>query len=375
MSRFARLLLALTLVAAALVSPLYASPSWTVTRLHPNVSWTESAVFGGFGGQQVGVVLGPNQAAHASLWNGSAESWTDLNPAGASGSYAVKTSGLHQVGFARIGTAAQAGYWTGSAESWVNLNPMNSTESVAYGVSSIYQVGSARVGGVTRASRWSGNADTWEDLHPTIANASVAYGEFDGRQVGDTSFVIPSFPFSWFYRHAALWNGSAASWVDLNPAGASESSAFAIHGDQQVGYASFSVSWRASLWLGSADSWMDLHPAGHFSSVAYDVYDGIQVGSVTNANGLSRASLWRGTSESWEDLSMALSGEWGDSGASSIWSDGDTLYVGGYGLNLLTGNDEALLWSRPVPEPTSYLFFLLAGSAVVTIRHRSNGHR
>lgn len=64
---------------------------------------------------------------------------------------------------------------------------------------------------------------------------------------------------------ASLWSGTAASWVDLTPAGSMQSIAYAASGSQQAGFADVGGIDRASLWSSTADSWVDLHsflPAG-----------------------------------------------------------------------------------------------------------------
>ena len=53
--------------------------------------------------------------------------------------------------------------------------------------------------------------------------------------------------------HASLWSGTADPWVDLNPAGATGSSARAVQGGQQVGVASVAGVSRASLWTGTPE--------------------------------------------------------------------------------------------------------------------------
>ena len=66
---------------------------------------------------------------------------------------------------------------------------------------------------------------------------------------------------------------------------------------------------------------------------------------------MPHASLWHGTAASWVDLSLDLTGSWRDTFARSIWSDGTTLFIVGEGINVAANRTEALLWTRPVPEP------------------------
>ncbi len=58
--------------------------------------------------------------------------------------------------------------------------------------------------------------------------------------------------------------------------------------------------------------------------------------------------LWTGTAASWEELLLPLPGSWSNASADGISSDGTTLYIAGDGRNNATGEDEALLWSRPL---------------------------
>src|SRR5215210_4207854 len=77
--------------------------------------------------------------------------------------------------------------------------------------------------------------------------------------------------------------------TNLHPAGASESYAGGVHAGQQVGSVSFGGGFfRASLWTGTAASWVDLNPAGATSG-AGGVYAGEQVGQAF-VGGTNRAS-------------------------------------------------------------------------------------
>src|SRR5689334_2038601 len=73
-----------------------------------------------------------------------------------------------------------------------------------------------------------------------------------------------------------------AQWTvtNLHPAGAIRSTAYDVHAGQQVGYASIGdwATWHAALWKGTAASFVDLHPVGATRSVAGSAYNGQQVG-------------------------------------------------------------------------------------------------
>ena len=166
-------------------------------------------------------------------------------------------------------------------------------------------------------------------------------GVSGGRQVGYTTVGIAA--------RASLWSGTAASWVDLHPADATDSSASGVSGGQQVGVAYLGTVARASLWTGTAASWVDLTPAGADFSEAQGVDAGQQVGNARFAGGGRRASLWSGTAASWVDLHVFLPAAFGDSEATGISHDGDFTYVVGYGTNSTTGRNEALMWVGMAP--------------------------
>jgi hypothetical protein len=201
------------------------------------------------------------------LWNGTSTSFVDLTPAGATSAEAVATSGGQQVGTVGIGQS-RASLWTGTAASWVDLTPAGATQSSALAVGDGQQGGFALVGGVERASLWSGTAASWIDLNPEGAFLSDVFGIGGGQQVGRA--LVGSF------YSAALWSGSAASYVSLQPAGAEASGAYATSEGRQVGYVIMpNGEPRAALWTGTADSWVDLStflPAGYLSSSALAIW-------------------------------------------------------------------------------------------------------
>jgi hypothetical protein len=57
-----------------------------------------------------------------------------------------------------------------------------------------------------------------------------------------------------------------------------KAAAYAASGGQQAGYAIVGEAYRASLWSGTAASWVDLHPAGSTESFAFAASGGQQAG-------------------------------------------------------------------------------------------------
>ncbi len=360
-----------------------AHASWTVTSLHPTPGEGSSAANGSWGMQQVGYAasgpvgsdLGGHYSPLACLWNSSAASFVSLHPVSAQSSQAYGIDGGQQIGAASFEEPNpgferpyHAGTWNGTAASWVDMHPTGAIRSKAFAGSNGHQVGYAEVTeDQPHASLWHGTAASWTDLNPASASMSTATDIENGQQVGSASFNGKT--------HAGRWSGTAASWVDLHPAGAVESWATATHNGQQVGTARMATGYlHAALWNGSAESWVDLAPTTGkgANSQLLDVWNNWQVGVRDGGQfGLGRASIWNGTADSWEDLSLSLSslpGFWIDSIATGIWSDGTTLFVTGSAFNLDTNQEEALLWSRPIPAPSTTI--LIGCGAIVALRRR-----
>src|SRR5581483_6066174 len=102
------------------------------------------------------------------------------------------------------------------------------------------------------------------------------------------------------------------------------------------------------------------NPGGVTDSVALAIGGGKQVGWAL-VGGVRHASLWRGTADSWFDLSVLLPAGFSSSEARGIFRDDANLSIVGYGHNTLTGRDEALLWSRPVPASSTVVLLGLGG--------------
>jgi len=170
------------------------------------------------------------------------------------------------------------------------------------------------------------------NLHPASAVYSLGYATDGSTQVGE---VYPA-----GIAHAALWQGTAASWVDLHPATASSSTALGVGGGQQAGWRSSAAGiapasgparplrsltstrghhrLRPTTSMSAAggrscEQWHHQRklvdrlrglvgqspPAGPYSSSwAYGVGGGQQVGASVTASRLALRALWTGSAGS-----------------------------------------------------------------------------
>lgn len=101
---------------------------------------------------------------------------------------------------------------------------------------------------------------------------------------------------------------------------------------------------RASLWSGSSTSWVNLHPTGATESRAYGITGNEQVGSAVF--GRLHAGLWRGTAASWVDLQATLPSNYHSSVAYAIWKRGSKTYIAGVAYDVTFSLDRAVLWTR-----------------------------
>lgn len=214
------------------------------------------------------------------------------------------------------------------------LHPGGYSESYGFGASRATQSGIGYIGSTPHALMWSGTAASAIDLNPVGYSQSVAYGNFGTTVVG---FAAPVGSFN----HAVLWNGSAASVVDLNPAGFQSSIANAATTAKQVGAAygtTTNFNNHAFLWGGTAATAVDLNPSGFGTSNATGVSGNIQVGAGTlQSAAASHALMWSGTAASVVDLSPP---GFTESRAAAI--DGNTQV--GSGSFQFAGPSRALLW-------------------------------
>jgi hypothetical protein len=303
------------------------------------------------GGQQVGYSWG-TASSHALLWSGSGSA-IDLHPAGFSFSQAMGTNGTRQVGYGGAIAYGQfhALLWSGTAASAVDLHPAGYTASSAYAIEGNQAVGFAHSPADDRAHAmvWDLTSGLATDLHPVTGfSMSSAYGTDGTRQVGFGE--VTGNPGE---DHALLWFGTAASVIDLHPAGASYSLAMGISGQQIVGQA----NGLAALWDGPTHTYINLG----YQGVAYATNGVQQVGAFS-----SHAALWSGSAASFVDLQQFLPPEFVGSAARGI--DANGVIVGtASGPNGL----QAVLWVPVVPELGGFVGF---GVALAVAASRRRGH-
>lgn len=327
-------------IALASLSPVLLA-QWTATILHPSgFEWSEG--YGGYSNKQVGRAVTAGGASRAGLWTGTAATWVNLHPAGASESFAFDGAGTKQSGFVIISGAERAALWSGTAASFVNLHPAAAIESYVVAIDTATQAGYVNIAGVERACLWSGTAASFVDLHPTGASESVARNVLGAKQVGYAVYAGNA--------HAALWTGTAASFVDLHPAGAVDSVINVLTATKQGGYASFGDEPHAGMWSGTAGSFIDLHPGDYPESYLSDMTDSIQAGSFTEGED-RRACYWTGTAGSMVNLHALLPAGYKASVAHGISTDGSFIYITGVAQETSSQLYRAVVWKRSA-EPT-----------------------
>ncbi|MBC8002293.1 MAG: hypothetical protein H7X97_06865 [Opitutaceae bacterium] len=166
--------------------------------------------------------------------------------------------------------------------------------------------------------------------------------------------------------------------MDLHPAGLPSyggSRVYGLNATTEVGWIETFSSTHAALWHGSAASMVDLNPSGAFSSAAFAIMDGYVAGSATF--GLStHAGIWSGTAASFFDLHAALGPGFTYSQAAAIWMDGANIMVAGSAGG--SGYARAVFWKiTPVPEPSALTLAAIAATALLVSQRGSgmNGAR
>ncbi|HYD01394.1 MAG TPA: GC-type dockerin domain-anchored protein [Phycisphaerales bacterium] len=247
-----------------------------------------------------------------------------------------------------------AALWSGTPGSLVDLHPGPETavHSMIASMDQFTQVGSFLApdnGGGTfgtgRPCMWSGTAASFIDLTPAGFGSGEARGAFGNQQVGAT--------FDNFLGSACMWYGTAESFVSLNPEVALFSAAQCTDGVHQYGVVGILEPIPGlfpARWSGTAESYEVLDipsPESRWGEV-HAVDSGYAVGYVTDNDGLSnsRACVWTGENADFADIHVHLPANLTESNALGVWrhAPSGTAYIVGYGLNSGTGQREAIMW-------------------------------
>lgn len=204
--------------------------------------------------------------------------------------------------------------WNGAPLSVNSLLPtINGELAVNGGISSAKD--GEQGGGVTLtsglpyesiAALWRGTAQSFVSLHPKGAHSSHVNAVGGGAQVGEALSGDRT------RNDAVLWRGSADSAVVLNGPAGTSAYLSGTDGTQQVGQITPPnlVPPRAALWEGTSESYRSLHPTGAYLSNARAVQDGVQGGVVRwSAQTDIEPVLWFGTAESL--IRLGAPGEFG----------------------------------------------------------------
>ena len=156
-----------------------------------------------------------------------------------------------------------------------------------------------------------------------------------------------------------MWRGSSETFVDLHPLGesaaATQLSIARGAGDgEQVGVfitqsGGSPAMQRAALWRGTADSFIDLTPGNFPSADAKACVHGVQVGQVSTKpdnRGARRAALWTGSGQSFVNLHDVVPAPWTDSWAVDVQVDGSVMRVLGGVEDQIWQDDSATTRAR-----------------------------
>lgn len=203
------------------------------------------------------------------------------------------------------------------------------------------------------AAAWSADGATVTDFTPpgTMAGNSIILGATATQQVGQAFTTT---------NDAFIWSGSAASAVDLAPTGALNSTAFAISGSRQAGFANFTGTANAGYWTGSAASFVNLHPTGSTGSYGRAT-DGTRVGGYAYFGDFNaKPLLWAGTTaDAYTNLlpsGMTTGAIYGMSGSQQVGYAGNANSLLSYRAAIWTGTAESFVNLNPSGANYSMLY-------------------
>lgn len=347
------------LIAACLIgsAPADAQIRWRAVVLHPEGEERSSAT--AVAGPYQGGYVGPEGTSYTVpvIWEGSSNSVRSLLPDGWERGEVLGMHGSVQVGQVLRSTFTQhAAVWWGSRESFYDLHPADHHASNARGVYGDQAVGISVPPNLylwPHATLWDLRTGLHTDLHPSVALWSEAWATDGNLQGGRVDIEAQGQGI-----HAALWAGSADSFVDLHPNGASSSAVHGMAPGVQVGTAQVGTSHRAMLWRGSAQSAIDLTPDGAISAALNSTTGSIHGGYVRYSGSFARASIWFSDSAGdFVTLHHLLPGEWRSSVITGITVHNDTFYAAGFGFRVDEGTETSLLWVGTIPAPGTIAVF------------------
>jgi hypothetical protein len=358
-----------TCIAATAIAALAANAhaQWTYSVLNPP-GQAAAGIYTVGPGMAAGFT-GPFSSAHAVIWPSlSSSNAIDVTPAGATESQITGTNGTQHVGNTVISGVRRASLWNGST--FTSLHPSGYSLSYANDTDGTHQFGFARdTGGNDHAFMWSGTAASGVNMDPPGARASRIFATAAGRQVGDAEYPPPDLG----NRKAGYWTGTAASFTLLPlPANTVSSDALAISPDGQSfgGEVLNSAQNTAFLWLNGGATLISLHPAGATNSGVSAMDNHFQVGAAGFGFG-DAAALWQGSAASFVNLSSFLPANYGNAGASGVYSTAADVWVGGYAFNTTTSTYQAIVWHNTIPAPGSSLVLACAVGAALRRRRRA----
>ncbi|QOJ00342.1 MAG: hypothetical protein HRU70_07500 [Phycisphaeraceae bacterium] len=359
--------------AAAIATPAHAQ--WRAVVLHPPGLYASSALASG-GASQAGYVFYSSQSeAVPVVWSEDGVNHSSLLPPGWDYGRVFGASGNRQVGTINGFTTSRAAMWHGTAESFVELNVVHpnygSTQARSTAGNQVVGESYFRPTGTQRAILWDATTLAWTDLNPVGAQASLAVATDGLRQGGRVRSTGQS------EFRAALWFGSAASYVDLHPPGYVRSQVNGLGADgggAQVG--SIQVAGQTArpvVWRGTMQSLVDLTPTapGVRNAEVFATTGLVHAGhAVFQTTGLN-AVLWLADDpNSLVNLHRFLGAGWTSSTVAAITRVDDTLYVAGRATRANHPREMAVSWViRNVPAPGT-LAPLLAGAALLAQRRR-----
>jgi hypothetical protein len=218
---------------------LAADGALSVLELHPShYAWTSAlstggGAFAGYG--QTKPAKGSKAVDRALFWRPDG-SLLELDASPGQQAMASGTDGQWIAGTFETAETTQAALWRDDGSPLVTLGDFKSL-SAAKAVRDGEQVGERLTGRGSRAALWRGDAASFVDLTPEGHESASATDCEKGLQVGYTNAIgYTAGSFGNLIVHAALWAGSAASWVDLQamvpaPWNASSAASLEVAGD------------------------------------------------------------------------------------------------------------------------------------------------